>query len=71
MINEDELALLYDFDAKLLDLSEEVGRAIDNVQASTGTEGLPASIRHLNTVAQQCIETFNRREEVFLGGTVG
>ena len=71
MINEEELAQLYAFDAQLLDLSEEVGRAIDNVQASVGTDGLPASIRNLNTVAQQCIETFNRREEVFLGGAVG
>lgn len=70
MINEEELAQLYAFDAQLLDLSEEVGRAIDNVQASVGTDGLPASIRNLNTVAQHCIETFNRREEVFLGGTV-
>lgn len=71
MINENELTQLYGFDAKLLDLSEEVGRAIDNVQASAGTDGLPASIRHLNSVAQNCIETFNRREEVFLGGPAG
>lgn len=71
MINEEELAQLYTFDARLLDLSEEVGRAIDNIQASVGTDGLPASIRNLNTAAQQCIETFNRREEVFMGGAVG
>lgn len=71
MINEDELSQLYAFDAQLLDLSDEIGRAIDNVQASAGTDGLPAAIRHLNTVAQQCIETFNRREEAVLGGTVG
>ncbi len=68
MINEEELAQLYSFDAQLLDLSEEVGRAIDNIQASVGTDGLPAAIRNLNTVAQHCIETFNRREEVFVGG---
>lgn len=71
MINEEELAQLYAFDAQLLDLSDEVGRAIDNIQASVGTDGLPAAIRNLNTVAQQCIETFNRREEVFLGNPAG
>ncbi|HSQ27396.1 MAG TPA: hypothetical protein VLM80_09755 [Anaerolineales bacterium] len=71
MINEEELAQLYAFDAQLLDLSDDVGRAIDNIQASVGTDGLPAAIRNLNTVAQQCIETFNRREEVFLGNPAG
>lgn len=71
MINEEELAQLYAFDAQLLDLSDEVGRAIDNIQASVGTDGLPAAIRNLNTVAQNCIETFNRREEVFLGNPAG
>ena len=33
--------------------------------------GLPAAIRNLNTVAQNCIETFNWRGEVFLGNPAG
>jgi len=70
-INEQELAQIYQYDAALLDLSEEVGRAIDNVATSVGSDGLPASIRHLNTVAGQAIEAFNRREEVVLGNQQG
>lgn len=65
-INETELAKLYQYDATLLDLTDEVGRAIDNVQASEGTDGLPAAIRNLENVTRQCIETFDRREEVFM-----
>ena len=65
-INEQELAKLYEYDAALLDMADEVGRAIDNVQASIGTDGLPAAIRNLETVAQQCIEAYDRRDEVIL-----
>lgn len=64
-INEEELAQLYQFDAALLDLGDEVGRAIDNLEASIGTDGLPAAVRHLVTQARQCVETFESREEVF------
>lgn len=67
-INEAELARLYEYDAAMLELADEVGRAIDNVEASVGTDGLPAAIRHLETTAKLCLETFNRREEVILGG---
>jgi hypothetical protein len=65
-INEDELAKLYEFDANLLASSEEVGRAIDNVQASVGTDGLPAAIRNLETVSQQCVEAYDKRQEVIV-----
>jgi hypothetical protein len=63
-INEAELAKLYEFDSHLLDSADEVGRAVDNVQASVGTDGLPASLRNLESVSRQCVEAFNRREEV-------
>jgi hypothetical protein len=66
-INEAELAMLYEYDASMLDLVEEVDRAIDNVQASVGTDGLPASLRHLESTARKAIETFNRRDEAVLG----
>ncbi len=62
-INEEELAQIYAYDAKMLDLAEEVGRAVDNIQASVGSDGLMASIRNLTTVSQQSIEVFNRRDE--------
>lgn len=67
-INETELARLYEYDAALLDKVDEVDRAIDNVQASIGTDGLPAAIRNVESVARQCIEAFNRREEVVTVG---
>jgi hypothetical protein len=63
-INEPELAKLYEFDAALLDKADEVNRAIDNVQASVGTDGLPAAIRNLQTVSKDCIKAYDRRQEV-------
>jgi hypothetical protein len=63
-INEEELAKLYEYDAALLDRADEVGRAIDNVEAAMGTEGLPAAMRALETAARQAVEAFDRREEV-------
>ncbi len=70
-INQEELAAIYAYDAKMLDLAEEVGRAVDNVQASVGSDGLMAAIRNLNTVAQQSIEVFNRRSEAMKGSIFG
>jgi hypothetical protein len=66
-INEKELEQLYQYDAKMLELAEEVGRAVDNVEASMGGDGLPAALRNLKTVTQQCIEAFDHREEVITG----
>jgi len=66
-INEQELAQMYKYDLKMLDLGDEVARAIDHVEMSIGSDGLPAAIRNLTTLAQQSIDVFNRREEVILG----
>ena len=63
-INEEELAKLYEYDAALLDKGDEVGRAIENIQASVGTDGLKAAIRNLEAVSAQCVEAYDRREEV-------
>jgi hypothetical protein len=65
-INEEELRKLYEYDASMLDLVDEVSRAIDHIEASVGTDGLPAAIRNLEAVTRQCIETFDRREEIIL-----
>lgn len=69
-VNEDELAEVYKYDLALFDILEEVSRAIDNVETSIGTDGLPASIRHLTALGQQLIEAFNRRSEILQGGIV-
>jgi hypothetical protein len=63
-INEPELLKLYEYDASLLDKTDEVGRAIDNIEASIGTDGLPAAIRNLQTVSKDCINAYERRQEV-------
>lgn len=67
-VREDELAQVYQFDLAMLESTDEVGRAIDNVEASVGTDGLPAAIRNLRGVANQTVETFNRRSEMLIGG---
>lgn len=65
-INEAELVKLYEYDLSLLTQVDEVKRAIDHVEASIGTDGLPASIRNLTSVAQSSVDLFNRRDEVIL-----
>ena len=67
-INEAELAKLYEYDSAMLDLVDQVGKAIDNIEASVGTDGLPAAMRNLESISRQCIEIYDRREEVFTSG---
>jgi hypothetical protein len=63
-INETELAKLYEFDSALMDKADEIGRAIDNIHESVGTDGLPAAIRNLQTLSKECVKTYERRQEV-------
>ena len=67
-INEKELEQLYTFDLAFFDLATELGRGIDNVEASTGDDAaLPAAVRNLISLARQAVETFNRRSEAITG----
>jgi hypothetical protein len=67
-INEKELEQLYNFDLAFFDLAAEIGRGIDNVEASAADDAaLPAAIRHIITLARQAVETYNRRAEVVAG----
>ena len=66
-INEEELAKIYDFDAALMETADEVGRAVENVEASLGTDGLPASVRHLVSLTRDLVTTFDQRDEVVTG----
>jgi hypothetical protein len=63
-INEEELASIYQYDLAMLALTDEIQSAIDNVEASIGTEGFPASVRHLSKLAQQAVDAFNRRSSI-------
>lgn len=67
-INQEELNQVYQYDLALLELVDEVSRAIDNVESSLGTDGLPAAIRNLVSEAQKCLDVFNRRNEAMIGG---
>ena len=67
-INEKELEQLYNFDLAFFDLADQVGHAIDNVEASMGDDSaLPAAIRNLTTLGRQAVDNFNRRSEAFTG----
>jgi hypothetical protein len=64
-INARELEAIYQFDAAFFDLADQVGRALDNVEASLGDEAaLPAAIRNVTSLARMAVETYNRRSEV-------
>lgn len=66
-IREDELATVYQYDAHLLEFEQELTRAIDNVEASVGSDGLPAALKHLTTVAQGSVDAFNKRADILRG----
>lgn len=70
-IDEEELSELYRYDLAMFNLVDEIERAIDNVEASIGSDGLPASIKNLVNLAQQCVDTFNKRVEVIKTGISG
>ena len=67
-INSEELETLYQYDLWMVSLGDEIGRAIDNVEASIGTDGLPAAIRHLTRLSQESVEAFNKRSQAILEG---
>jgi len=66
-INEEELVKLYEYDAGMFDQADLVNSAIDNVEASVGTDGIKAALRNLETAAAQAVKTFDHREEVVRG----
>ncbi len=67
-VREEELTQVYEYDLGLLNSSDEISSAIDNLEASLGTDGLPAAIRHLTALSQQVVDAFNKRSEVLMGG---
>ncbi len=67
-INEKELEQLYNFDLAFFDLADQVGRGLDNVEASLGDDtALPAAIRNVVTLGRRAVETINRRKEAYTG----
>ena len=66
-IRSEELEQLYQYDLWLLSLVDAIARAVDNVESSLGTDGLPAAIRHLTTLSQESVEAYNKRSEAIVG----
>ena len=69
-IKQDELARLYDFDVALLDSVDAIAHAIDNIEASIGSDGFDASIRNLITLTRELVSTFDSRGEVITSADV-
>jgi len=67
-VNEKELSAVYSYDMALMASVDEVSRAVDNLETSIGTDGAGAAIRNLVTIAQQSVDSFNKRAEVLRGG---
>jgi len=65
-VNSEELDQIYQYDAQMLALETELSNAIDNVESSFGTDGQPAAIRHLVTLAQNCVDAFEQRKDVIV-----
>ncbi len=68
-INVADLERVYKYDLALFDLADEVSRGIDNIEASIGTEGLPAAIRNVVSLAKKCINAFEKRSDVMMAPT--
>lgn len=67
-INEAELEKVYQYDLALVTMGDEIANAVDNLEASVGTDGLPAAIRNLNQKAQDCVTAFDKRIELMKFG---
>ena len=70
-INTEELTMIYQYDLQLLIKEDELSRAIDNVGSSMGSDGLPAAVRHLVALSQQCLDAFDKRKEVIVNSSSG
>lgn len=66
-VNSEELEQIYQYDLWLLSLVDEIVRAIDNVEASFGTDGLQAAIRSLTRLSQEAVEAFSKRSQAIIG----
>ncbi|MBT3240698.1 MAG: hypothetical protein HON98_06770 [Chloroflexi bacterium] len=65
-INEEELKSIYEFDVSLLALEDDFLRAVENIESSFGSDGLPASISHLVTLSRDLVETFGKRDNMLI-----
>jgi len=67
-IKQEDLAKMYAYDMSLLDMTESLDAAVDNVFASLGTDGVNAAIRHLVTLSQDAVNAYENRHNVIIDG---
>jgi len=65
-VKEGELDKLYQYDQALLEGVSKVASAVDNLESSLNTDGLPAAIRNVTVVCGECVTAFDRRKDVIL-----
>lgn len=66
-VNSEELQQLHQYDLALLQYSDSIGSAIDNVERSLGSDGLEAAIRHLVALTREAVVAYDRRKELITG----
>ncbi len=66
-INEAELEQIYQYDMSMMDGLDAIVAAVDNLNLSVGTDGLPAAIRNLTSRAQGLVDAFNNRQHLLTG----
>ena len=67
-VKEEELEKVYQYDLTLLEMADEIASAVDNLEASIGSDGFPAAIRNVNQKAQDSLDAFNQRAELLKFG---
>lgn len=67
-VRKEDLAVLYAYDLSLFEKADGIAAAIDNAEASLGTEGITAAMRHLTRLSQEAVDAFNHRSSVILEG---
>ena len=67
-VKEEELEKVYQYDLTLLEMADEMANAVDNLEASIGSDGFPAAIRNVNQKAQDSLDAFNQRAELLKFG---
>jgi hypothetical protein len=66
-IDQEELALIYDYDNRLFENLQEVSAAADRLDAAIGEgDGIKESVTELNRAATAALEALRRREEVII-----
>lgn len=70
-VKKEDLAKIYAYDMALMDMTESLDAAVDNVFASLGTDGVMAAIRHLVTLSQDAINAYEDRHNVIVDGGEG